>query len=249
MVSLQDLPKKIQYIVIDSQFVNGTNNNFTIDLNLESNLHLEEISEVIGVKPVDFYVTQIGANDNGDTNVAKYIDIVCDDIPKRGQLLDERNGQILARIPLERSFTGSNTFILRDKQWRSFQRKTNYFNPISLQKLHFKLYESQGDGDYELIQANVSWYMILEITTVDVKEKPKDRELQILEALHKLIGKIDELNVNVEKLPDKHDIEKMENEKKKKYPFRYLVLFIALILGGFYFAKSKITPSVPQPSF
>ena len=60
MVSLQDLPKKVQYIIVDSEFVNCTNNTFTIDLSLKSNLHVEEISEVIGIKPVDFYITQVG---------------------------------------------------------------------------------------------------------------------------------------------------------------------------------------------
>ena len=250
MVSLQDLPKKVQYIIIDSEYVNGTNNTFSVDLTLESNLHLEEMSQVCGVKPVDFYITQIGENDQtGNTNVAKYVDIICPDIPKRGQILDERNGQILARVPLERSFTGSNDFVMRDKQWKAFQRQTNLFNPISIQKLHFNIYESQGDQDYALLQPDASWYMVLEITTIDVKEKPTDRELQILEALRKLIGKIDELNINVKKLPDKEDIEKMEIEKKKKYPFRYLLLFIAMIIGGFVFVKNKFTPSVPQPSF
>ncbi|ADQ91365.1 hypothetical protein BpV2_198c [Bathycoccus sp. RCC1105 virus BpV2] len=249
MVSLQDLPKKVQYIIVDSEFVNGTNNTFTIDLSLKSNLHVEEISEVIGIKPVDFYITQVGENDLGNTNVAKYIDIVCDDVPKRGQILNERNGQILARVPLERSFTGSNDFIMRDKQWRSFQRQTNLFNPISIQKLNFKIYESQGDGDYKTLQPDANWYMVLEITTIDVKEKPINREVQILEALHKLIGKIDDLNVNVKKLPDKEDIEKMEIEKKKKYPLRYLILFITMVIGGFVFVKNKFTPSIPQPSF
>ena len=67
MVSLQDLPKKVQYIIIDSKFVNGSNNTFSIDLSLESNLHLEDITQVCGLKPVDFYVTQIGqANTNSD---------------------------------------------------------------------------------------------------------------------------------------------------------------------------------------
>jgi hypothetical protein len=249
MVSLQDLPKKVQYIIVDSEFVNGTNNTFTIDLSLKSNLHVEEISEVIGIKPVDFYITQVGENDLGNTNVAKYIDIVCDDVPKRGQILNERNGQILARVPLERSFTGSNDFIMRDKQWRSFQRQTNLFNPISIQKLNFKIYESQGDGDYKTLQPDANWYMVLEVTTIDVKEKPVNREVQILEALHKLIGKIDDLNINVKKLPDKEDIEKMEIEKKKKYPLRYLILFITMVIGGFVFVKNKFTPSIPQPSF
>ena len=138
---------------------------------------------------------------------------------------------------------------MRDKQWRSFQRQTNLFNPISIQKLNFKIYESQGDGDYKTLQPDANWYMVLEVTTIDVKEKPVNREVQILEALHKLIGKIDDLNVNVKKLPDKEDIEKMEIEKKKKYPLRYLILFITMVIGGFVFVKNKFTPSIPQPSF
>jgi hypothetical protein len=253
MVSLQDLPKKVQYIIIDSDFVNGSNNTFSIDLTLESNLHLEDMTQVCGLKPVDFYVTQIGqANTNSDTHVssvAKYVDIVCEDIPKRAQILDERNGQILARVPLERHYNHGAHTIVRDKQWKSFQRQTNLFNPISMQKLHFKLYEYQEDTDYVTLQPDSEWYMVLEVTSIDVEEKPVNREVQILEALHKLIGKIEDLNVNVKKLPDKEDIEKIEKEKKKKYPLRYLILFITMIIGGFVFVKNKFTPSIPQPSF
>jgi len=253
MVSLQELPKKVQYIIIDSKYVNGSNNTFSIDLTLESNLHLEDMTQVCGLKPVDFYVTQIGqSNPNSDTHVssvAKYIDITCEDIPKRAQILDERNGQILARVPLERHFNHGAHTVLRDKQWKAFPRQTNLFNPISIQKLHFKLYEFQEDTDYVTLQPDAEWYMVLEVTTIDVKEKPVNREVQILEALHKLIGKIDDLNINVKKLPDKEDIEKMEIEKKKKYPLRYLMLFITMVIGGFIFIKNKITPSIPQPSF
>lgn len=249
MVSLQELPKKIQYITIDSNFVNGTNNTFSFDLNLESNTHVSDINKVCGLKVVDFYVTQVGVSGGGTGNGAKYIDIICDDIPKTAQILNERKSQIFARIPLERIFDGSSNFKIQDKQWKSFNRPTSLFNPISIQKLDFEIYEQQGDGDYVKLQPDSEWYMTLEVTTIDVKEKPTDRELQILEALHKLIGKIEDLNANVEKLPDKKDIEKMETEKKKKYPFRYLILFIALITGSFIFIKNKSTPSMPQPSF
>jgi len=246
-MNLHDIPKKVQYVTVDSEFVNGSNNTFTIDFSLESNVHVEDLSKVIGFKIVDFYVTQIGENDlTGNTNVSKYIDIVSEDIPKRAQILDERHGQILARIPLERSFSGSNTFIMRDKQWRSFQRQTALFNPISIQKTHFKLYESQGDGDYELLKPTVSFYMVIEITTIDVKEKPINKEVQILEALHLLTHKIEELNSNVKKLPDKEDVENAK--KKKKYPFSYLIILIGFIVGGFYYMTNKIMQPI-QPSF
>ena len=234
VVSLQDVPKKVQYITVDSQYVKGSNNTFTVDISLESNIHIEEMNKVIGIKMVDFYATQIGQSDaSGNTNVAKYIDVVCPDVPKVAQMLDERKGQILARVPLERSFTGSNDFIMRDKQWKSFHRQTNYFNPISIQKLHFNMYESQGDGDYELLQPSVSFFMVLEVTTIDVKEKPVNKEVQILEALYELIGKIDELNQNVQKLPDK------EEPKKKKYSFNYILLALFAILGGYMYYVNK----------
>lgn len=241
-VSLDDIPKKVQYVVLDSHFVNGTNNSFSLDLTLESNTHVEDMSRVLGIKMVDFYVTQIGENSsNLNTNIAKFVDIVCPEIPKVAQMLDERHGQILARVPLERHFSGSNDVVLRDKQWKSFNRQTNYFNPISIKKLTFNIYEQQDDGDYLPLQPDASWYMVLEITTVNVKEKPKDRELQILEALQKLLGKIDTLNRNVEKLP-----EKPPEDAKPKYPFGLLVFILMLIFGGFVWWVNRSGSSGPS---
>jgi hypothetical protein len=241
-VSLDDIPKKVQYVVLDSHFVNGTNNSFSLDLTLESNTHVEDMSRVLGIKMVDFYVTQIGENSsNLNTNIAKFVDIVCPEIPKVAQMLDERHGQILARVPLERHFSGSNDVVLRDKQWKSFNRQTNFFNPISIKKLTFNIYEQQDDGDYLPLQPDASWYMVLEITTVNVKEKPKDRELQILEALQKLLGKIDTLNRNVEKLP-----EKPPEDAKPKYPFGLLVFILMLIFGGFVWWVNRSGSSGPS---
>ena len=238
-MSLDDIPKKTQYIILDSSFVNGTNNTFSLDLALESNTHVEDMSRVLGIKMVDFYITQVGENDsNLNNNVAKFVDIVCPDIPKVAQLLDERHGQIFARVPLERHFTGSSGTVIRDKQWKSFNRKTNYFNPISIKKLDFKIFEEQDDGDYALLQSDAKWYMVLEITTVNVKEKPKDRELQILIALEKLLKKIDVLNENVQKLPDKPP-----EENTKKYSFGLLVLLLLAVLGGFMTWVNKTTPT------
>lgn len=234
-MSLDDIPKKTQYIILDSSFVNGTNNTFSLDLALESNTHVEDMSRVLGIKMVDFYITQIGENDaNLNTNVAKYVDIICPEVPKVAQLLDERQGQVFARVPLERHFTGSSGLVLRDKQWKSFHRKTNYFNPISIKKLNFKIYESQDDGDYALLQSDAKWYMVLEITTVNVKEKPKDRELQILRALEKLLKKIDVLNENVQKLPDKPP-----EETPKKYSFGLLVVILVMIFSSFIWWVNK----------
>ena len=234
-MSLDDIPKKVQYVIIDSNFVNGTNNTFSLDLTLKSNTHVEDMSRVLGIKMVDFYITQIGDNDSKlSPNIAKFVDIICPEIPKVAQILDERHGQIFARVPLERHFSGSNDVILRDKQWRSFHRQTNYFNPISIKKLNFEIYEHQDDDDYVKLQPDAKWYMVLEITTVNVKEKPKDRELQILMALEKLLKKIDTLNQNVQKLPDKPP-----EEKPKKYSFGILVAILASLFGSFIWWVNK----------
>lgn len=252
MVSLQELPKKIQYITVDSNFITGTNNKFTLDLNLTSNTHVADMSKVCGLKLVDFYVTQVGTTSSGTGSGAKYIDIICEDVPKPAQMLDERKGQVFARVALERQFDGPNNYKQHDKQWRGFNRKTNLFNPISIQKLNFEIYELRADNTYASLQSDAEWFMTLEVTSVDVKEKPINREVQILEALHKLIGKIDELNINVEKLPDKNDIEKMEKEKRKKIPLMYLFIFLMFMGGGYYLLNRKVSQPVPmqmQPTF
>ena len=64
-MNLHEMPKKFQYITVDSNFVNGTNNTFSLDLNLESNIHVEDMTKVLGIKMVDFYITQIGAQEGG----------------------------------------------------------------------------------------------------------------------------------------------------------------------------------------
>lgn len=235
-MSLDDIPKKVQYVMVDSKFVNGTNNTFSVDLTLKSNTHVEDMGRVIGIKMVDFYVTQVGEDDVGQTqsdNIAKFVDVVCPDVPKVAQILDERHGQILARVPLERHFSGNSTTILRDKQWKSFTRQTNYFNPISIKKLNFKIYEQQDDGDYLTLQPDATWFMVLEITTVNIKEKPRDRELQILQVLEKLLKKMDTLNHNVQKLPDKPP------EEPKKFSFGLLIALLASLLGGFIWWVNK----------
>lgn len=237
-MSLDDVPKKIQYVIVDSGFVNGTNNTFSLDLTLKSNTHIEDMGRVLGVRLIDFYVTDIGEDDvevaQSDI-IAKYLDIVCPEIPKVAQLLDERNGQVFARIPLERHYSGNSTSIVKDKHWRDFNRhQTSYFNPISIKQLNFKIYEKRDDGTYTTLQSDAKWYMILEITTVNVKEKPKDRELLILQSLQKLLKKIDTLNENVQKLPDKPP-----EENPKKYSFGLLVAILASLLGGFIWWVNK----------
>ncbi len=254
MTSLQDVPKKVQYIIIDSEYVTGTNNTFSLDLTLKSNTHAEDISNVIGIKLADFYITQVGdASPSSDSNhtsdIAKYVDIICPDIPQRAQMLDERHGQVFARIPLERHYNHGSHTVLRDKQWKSFQRKLNYFNPISIKKLNFNIYEHQDDGGYHTLQPDSEWYMILEVTTIDVKEKPVNKEAQMLEALYALIGKIDLLHESVKRLPNREEAEQILTQtKRKKFSFNYILIAFFALLSGYIYYINKVRASIlPVP--
>lgn len=191
-MSLESLPKKIQYIIIDSNYITqGTKNNFSINFGYDSNTFVQEMKDVVGIQLVDFYVTQVGINDAGTTNAAKFIDIYCPEIPLPAQLLSEQSGHIFARIPLERNFGGSNSVVVYDKQGRIHNRNKNLFNPISIKNLSFKLYEYQGDGDYLLLKDTTDFYMVLEITTIDHKEKQKNDKLEeTLEKLNNILEKL-----------------------------------------------------------
>jgi hypothetical protein len=72
--------------------------------------------------------------------------------------------------------------------------------------------------------------MILEITTVNVKEKPKNREIQILQMLEKLLRKVGYTQSKMSKnLPDKPP-----EENPKKYSFGLLMVILVSILGRFH---------------
>jgi hypothetical protein len=230
--------KKIQYITIDSEFIKssnttvggysmGGNNNFSVNFGTSSsnvggvmtqfgsNIFIQEMRNVIGLKVVDFYVTQIGSfelgSDNTSDNAVKYIDILCPTIPDSAQILDERKSRIFARVPLERDFSGTSNIIANDKQWKSFNRQTNYFNPLSIKQLNFQLWEMTGptnpsalpaNGNYQPLQPDASFYMILEVTTIDneVVTLPKeDPTLKVVGAIESLENKL----INIfEQFPD-----------------------------------------------
>jgi hypothetical protein len=228
--------KKVQYLIIDSEFVNGTNNNFSVSFDITSNTFIEDTRDVIGIKVVDFYVTQVGeGGDDGRSNQAKFIDIICHDVPTVAQMLSERTGQVLCRVPLERGFNGSSNFVVHDKQWKSFTRETKYFNPITIYKLNFELWEHQGDGDYVPLQPDAEFYMVLEITTRDPVAPPEDTNLRVVEAVEKLGKKFDRLAKSIQNPPP---------PPKQKIPVGYIVVILVLIAGLVYmFRRSTQVPA------
>jgi hypothetical protein len=222
--------KRVQYITVDSEFVSssnirsggytlGGNNNFSVNFGTStsnnngsytvnsSNIFIQEMRNVIGLKLVDFYVTQIATCEKevGNTSplAVKYIDILCQDLPDQAQILDERKSKIFARIPLERDFSssGPSNVIVNDKQWKSFTRQTNYFNPISIKQLNFQMWELTGQdtisnptgpGTYQPLQPDANFYMVLEVTTVDYDAMtlPKeDPQVKVVEAIKSLEDK------------------------------------------------------------
>lgn len=235
--TLNDAPKKIQYLVIESQFITkGVSNNFVIDFGLESNTFIEDMSEVVGVNMVDFYATQIGSSDTGNVNAAKFIDIICPELPLKAQMLSERKGTIFARIPIERNFGNGQDLVIHDKQWKGKYRNVNFFNPLSIKQLSFKLFESQGDGDYEPLRPDCSFFMVLEIYTLDRKAPPPEPDRRLEKAIKKLAEKIDEL-----KPPPPES-----QTKTKKIPLMYIVIGLILLGGGVFMLNRLWRPSAPS---
>ena len=229
-MDLKEVPKKVQYMIIDSIFVNGSNNTFSVNFNFESNVFIEEMKDVIGFKIVDFFVTQIGDNSDGTGAAAKFIDVECKEIPTPAQLLNERNGQILERIPIERNFSGSSGIVLHDKQGKLPGRNDNYFNPISIKNLNFKIYEQRGNNTYTLLQPDAEFSMIVQITTIDHDVPKVEKPDGVLEKLDTLI-----------KLQQQQPPPPPPREEKQKLPFGYLVLLVFILLGGYLYFKK------PQP--
>lgn len=240
--TLEEAPKKVQYIIIDSKFINGSKNNFDTSIDLTSNIFLQEMKDVVGVKLVDFYITQVGEADSGTSDTSKYVDIVCPEIPTAAQMLSERHPTLFARIPLERNYQDTSS-VVYDKQWKGSYRKSSFFNPISLKKLTFKLYEMQGDGDYVLLTPGSEFYMVLEVHTLDHKAPPPEPERRMEKILKKLSEKIDQLNL-ISKIIYKDEIEKKDS---KKIPFYYVVIVIGLIIGSIWFFMSRGASPPPVP--
>jgi hypothetical protein len=253
LTDLNDVPHKVQYITIDSVHVkphtgtepsNSRHTPMTLDLDLNSNIHFEGMTDVIGLKVVEAYFMQVGGSGTRDSGIARLIDIVCPQIPTAAQLLTTR-GHILARCPLENNAVQQNDDYAFDKQAKLMTRKTNYFNPIAIKRLDFSFYQLAGHDTYQGLVNSREWSITLEITTIDTKEKPRNKDKQTLDALHLLIDRIDNLNHNVKKLPDSEELE-IARKETMKYPFSYLVLLISLIIGGFMYMGRKA--STPQPS-
>lgn len=241
--TLEEAPKKVQYIIIDSKFINGSKNNFDTSIDLSSNIFLQEMKDVVGVRLVDFYITQVGDADSGSSDTSKYVDIVCPEIPTAAQMLSERHPTLFARIPLERNYQDTSS-VVYDKQWKGQYRKSSFFNPISLKKLTFKIYELQGDGDYVLLTPGSEFFMVLEVHTLDHKAPPPEPERRMEKILKKLSEKIDQLNL-ISKIIYKDEIEKKDS---KKIPFHYVIIVIGLLLGALWFFMGRGgAPPPPVP--
>lgn len=234
--TLQDAPKKIQYIVVDSNFIQrGVSNNFVIDFNNSSNVFIQEMKDVVGLRLVDFYITQVGTNDNGVFDSIKYIDVKCKEIPVAAQVLNERSGIILERIPIERNYSGSTNLVVHDKQWNGSVRKPIFFNPMSIKHLSFELYEQQGDGDYLLLRPSCYFFMLLEVHTLDHKAPPPTPDRRIEKLLEKMSLKLDKLI----------EVKRVQEVKTKKIPFHYLILGVLSVVAGYFFIRRRKVPPAP----
>jgi hypothetical protein len=222
--------KKTQYLTIDSDFVRGSNNAFSVYFGIESNVFLQEMRDVVGLKLVDFFASNI------NSSVVKYFDVISNDIPLAAQILDERNGQVFARIMNERDFATDV-----DKQGKIFSQKLNYFNPISIKQLAFKVNEGHVDGSYLPLNPGTQFHMVVEVTTLDYLNPPVDNNFKLINAIDNLVRKVDEL---IAKIPKPEEL-----KKKDKISSWYILVIVGAIAGMWYwFTRPSSSGAAPVPT-
>ena len=230
-MNFENVPKKTQLISLDSnQRTSGTVSECIFDLRShDSKIFLENLTDVIGVRLVDYHVSNISN--------AYVVDIQIDEIPTRGQILDQEFGQLFARIPIDRVGTDALSQSVDPSHNKSMYR---YFSPISLPKVTIRQTQlEEADRDRTLLQTSCGWYMILEITTID-HEAPKPDRLE---------KAIEELTRHIKDMPSPQIIQPI-TEQSKKIPLWKLIIPILMFMGGlFWFTRRKPTETAFVPDF
>lgn len=185
-----------QYITIDSKLFDN-NNNFVLNFmqpayssagaQFSSNLVLQEINNVIGLKIVDFYVANNYTSSETLTSIdIKYIDVQCSNLPSTALINDQFSGILFERIYLERDES-----TVYSKTYKPYYRKDTAFNPIPLSKMEFKLFNLKGGSgfNYSPLDPNVHWSMMLEVTSLNPKHI-EDELTTSIKSLNKSISRI-----------------------------------------------------------
>jgi hypothetical protein len=238
MEDLKCAPKKTQLISLDSRnATSGTTDHCQFRFGLESNVFIESMKDVVGVRLLDFYITQTGGTAGGTQNLAKIVDIEVDEIPVRGQMLDASLGRLFARVPLERSTNSSiSTTGEVGEQWKgAYETPVRYFNPIPLDRLTFRMTQV-GDTDRTAVPCYAWWFMVLEVTTLDHEAPKPDRLALAIEDLSRYIRDMPPPQIVMPKPPE------------SKIPVWKVAIPTVVVLGGVYYIWSRANlVRQPQP--
>lgn len=237
MEDLKCAPKKTQLISLDSRnATSGSSDKCQFRFGLDSNVFIESMKDVVGVRLLDFYITQTGGTAGGTQNLAKIVDIEIDEIPIRGQMLDASLGRLFARVPLVSSTNASiDTVGEVGEQWKgAYETPTRLFNPVALDRLSFRLTQV-GDTSRDPVPCHAWWFMVLEITTLD-HEAPKPDRLAIA---------IDRLSRHIKKMPPPQIV--MPVPPESKIPIWKIAVPITIIVGGIYWWRTS-PPRPPAPT-
>jgi hypothetical protein len=227
MEDLKCTPKKTQLISLDSRnATSGTVGNCQFRFGLDSNVFIESMKDVVGVRLLDFYITQPGGIRGGPIQpMGKIVDIQVEEIPVRGQMLDASLGRLFARVPLETSTNSStNTTGEVGEQWKGvYKTPPRYFNPIPLDRLTFRLTQV-GDTQREDLPVSSWWYMCFEVTTLDHEAPKPDRLAMAIEDLSRYIREMPPPQIVTPKPPE------------PKIPLWKVLIPLLVVMGGGYYA-------------
>lgn len=242
-MNFENVPKKTQLISLDSnQRTSGTVGECIFDLRShDSKIFLENLTDVIGIRLIDYHVSTLDISNSIGPHV---IDVQIDEIPTRGQILDQEFGTLFARIPLDRTLSKTNPVEVfsMDQSTDPSHNKTasRYFNPVSIPKLTIRQTQLSGSSrTREPLQTDCGWYMILEITTLD-HEAPKPDRLE---------KAIEDLTKHIREMPPPQIVQPVE-KSSGKIPLWKLIVPLMIFFGGiFWFSRRPSGPPAPTPAY
>ena len=177
-----------QQIILDSRYkTSGTDGEYMIDLTglntngtTYSNVFFSNFKDVIAMKVLGVFIKDtLEARVVPDGGI--YVDILCPQIPYKGQQLQAHHGYVWCRVPLERNYnyidpragrpaTDSSMSVLTDQWWQTTDTRTRYFPPHTFKQLDISLKRFTNVSPSALETLVTPNYLIVEVTRLNRTE-------------------------------------------------------------------------------
>lgn len=176
-----------QQIILDSRYkTSGTDGEYMLDLTglntngtTYSNVFFSNFEDVIAMKVLGVFIKETSAAEVvADGGI--YVDVLCPQIPHKGQQLQAHHGYVWCRVPLERNYnyidprsgrpSPTSMSVLTDQWWQTTDTRTRYFPPHTFKQLDISLKRFTTTAPPELQSFDKPNYLIVEVTRLNRTE-------------------------------------------------------------------------------